>query len=299
VDRQTGDCDSARVPTATVDAGTVRVAIQVDRSIDAAWLALTDPVQVSKWFGELDQPWLVGRACRIDFGDGDFFVATAIEIVEGKYVEFEWSFLGVGPLQRIRWSVKARPLYSSELIVEDHDPARTPAETDQMVTGWTDFFGRLQQYLSTGRTSRYEWREDIDGGVDLPAGGFDPLATETIYRWLPIATDGFAPRWFFVVDDEGPRRFRVDGWTYNSPAEVAFTVEIPEASVPTLCTVVVEPTAGGAGGAGCRLRFSHTGWRALGLTEHRSRVLRSRFAAAWIAALEQARGLAADASGSR
>lgn len=283
MDRQVGDSGSVRVPTATVDAGTVRVSIEVDRSMAASWLALTDPVQVGKWFGEMDLPWFVGRASRIDFGDGDFFVATATEIVEGRHVEFEWSFLGVGPLQRIRWSVKAKPLYGSQLVVEDHDPARTPAETDQMVTGWTDFFGRLARYLGTGRTSRYDWREDIDGGVELPAGDYDPLAAEMVYRWLPIATDGFAPRWFFVVDDEGPRRFRVDGWTYHSPFEVAFTVEIPEATVPTLCTIAFE---------GRRLRFSHTGWRALGLSEHRSRVLRSRFAAAWIAALEQARAMA-------
>jgi uncharacterized protein YndB with AHSA1/START domain len=273
-------------PTAAVDAGTVRVRIRVSRAPEVAWLALTDPQRVAKWFGRMDAPWLVGRAGAIDFGDGDFFAVTATEVVDGKLVEFEWSFLGVGPAGRIRWIVNTLPT-GCEVMVEDHDPNRTPAEVDQLVAGWTDFFERLQSYLETGRATRYEWREDIDGSVELPATGFRPLGEDTIYRWLPIATDGFGPRWFFVVDDEGPRRFRVDGFTRRSDREVTFTVEVPEAATPTRCRVAVEQAR-----SGHRLLFSHTGWRAIGLPDGRSRLLRQRFAASWIAALQHARELA-------
>jgi uncharacterized protein YndB with AHSA1/START domain len=280
---------SIYVGPATVDSGVVRVVIRVDESIDAAWSALSDPTKIEKWFGDLDQPWMVARTGRIDFGDGDFFVVTATEIVEPHLIEFEWSFLGVGPINRIRWTVSARP-EGAEIAVEDSDPDRTPAEADQMVAGWTDFFGRLQRFLVTGEPERYQWREDIDGSVTLPAGDFAPLETDSLYRWLPIASDGFRPRWFFTIDDEGPQRFRVEHWNLESN-RLTFSVEIPNATGSTSCTVEVEATANST-----RLRFVHTGWRSLGLPDSRSRVLRRRFAAAWVTTLERAQDLAAAAA---
>lgn len=281
-----GHSESLHVGLATVDSGVVRVVIRVDESIDAVWSALSDPARIGKWFGDLDQPWLVARTGRIDFGDGDFFVVTATEIVEPHLIEFEWSFLGVGPINRIRWTVSARP-DGAEIAVEDSDPDRTPTEADQMVAGWTDFFGRLQRFLVTGEPERYEWREDIDGSVNLPKGDFAPLETDSLYRWLPIASDGFRPRWFFTVDDEGPQRFRIENWKLESN-RLTFSVEIPNATGSTSCTVEVEAIANST-----RLRFMHTGWRALGLPDGRSRALRRRFAATWVATLERAQDQAA------
>lgn len=280
---------SVHVELATVDAGTVRVAIQVDRSINTAWSALSDPARIGKWFGDLDQPWMVARTGRIDFGDGDFFVVMPTEVVEPKLIEFEWSFLGVGPVNKIRWTVSGAA-GGAAIMVEDSDPDRTPAEVDQMVAGWADFFGRLRSFLVTGEPERYEWREDIDGSVNLPNGNFVPLATNSLYRWLPIASDGFQPRWFFVVDDEGPRRFRVENWNLESN-RLTFSVEIPNATASTSCTVDVEAIANTT-----RLRFAHRGWRSLRLPDRHSRALRRRFAATWVATLEQAQGLAAAAA---
>jgi len=276
---------------ATAQGGTVRVSIRVQRSPEAAWLALTDPAKVGMWFGQLDAPWLVGRAGRIEFGDGDFFAVTATEVIEGRRVEFEWSFLGIGPVERISWSVTALSVQTAEITVEDRSTIRTPAEVEQMVAGWTDFFLRLHGYLATGRATRYDWREDIDGSAELAAGtAFEPLHPDAIYRWMPISTDGFRPRWFFVVDDEGPRRFRIEDFALRGN-ELTFAVQIPEATGLTHCRVGLEHV-----GAGRKLLFSHTGWRALGLSDSRSRVLRKRFADSWVASLRHARELAAVAA---
>ncbi|MGH3829132.1 MAG: SRPBCC family protein [Pseudonocardiaceae bacterium] len=250
---------------------------------------MSDPASIGKWFGDLDQPWMVARTGRIDFGDGDFFVVTPTEIAEPEFIEFEWSFLGVGPVNRIRWTISSQA-EGSTITVEDSDPDRTPAEADQMVAGWADFFGRLRRFLVTGEPERYDWRDDIDGSVNLPEGDFVPLAKDSLYRWLPIASDGFAPRWFFVVDDDGPRRFRVENWNLESNG-LTFSVEIPNASASTSCTVEVEAIAHGT-----RLRFAHQGWRSLGLSDGHSRALRRRFTATWIAALEQAQGMATAAA---
>jgi hypothetical protein len=159
-----------------------------------------------------------------------------------------------------------------------------------MAAGWTDFFERLRRFLVTGERERYEWREEIDGSVTLPKGDFAPLETESLYRWLPIASDGFRPRWFFIVDDEGPQRFQLENWSLESN-RLSFSVEIPNATGSTSCTVQVEAIANGT-----RLRFVHTGWRSLGLSDGRSRALRRRFAATWIATLERVQDLAATAA---
>ena len=262
----------------------VRVSARVPEGLDEVWQAMTDPAQLARWFGAADFSWEAGRTGRIDFDDGDFFAVTARRVVDRALIEFDWSFLGVGPVERIRWSV--RPVSSgTEVTFEDNDPDRSAAETDQMLAGWTDFAGRLAGYLDTGQVSRYEWREEIDGSVDL-AGGWHPLRLPELYRRLPVASDGFRPRWFFVVDEDGPRRFEVTAWQPHDDGAVMFSLDIPEATRPTSCAVAVQPVPGGQ-----RLRFSHTGWRSIGLPDGRARGLRRRFAAAWTLALEHARGL--------
>lgn len=280
-------------PTETVEAGTVRVSVRVAARVERVWLAILDPERLRRWFGDLDAPWQLCTAGRIEFGDGDFFVVTPTEIVAPRLLAFEWSFLGVGPVQQIRWSVTANP-DGAEVVVADTDPARNAAEADQMVAGWTDFLSRLAGYLATGTATRYGWRSDIDGSVDLPAS-LAPLRSDNIYRWLPVASDGFAPRWFFIIDDEGPRRFQIEDWQLQSDKKLTFSVAIPDTSAETTCTVAAEPAPDGQ----IRLRFAHSGWDQLGLPGDRSRLLRRRFVATWIAALEQAKSLGPAADGRR
>jgi uncharacterized protein YndB with AHSA1/START domain len=283
--------DRHPAPTATVEEGTVRVGVSVPAPIERAWLALLDPDRLRLWFGELDAPWQLGQTSRIEFGDGDFFVVTPTEIVTEQLLAFEWRFLGVGPLQQIRWTLTAKP-HAAEVVVEDADPARSAAEADQMVAGWTDFMSRLAGYLATGVATRYGWRRDIDGSVDLPEA-FRPLRMDTIYRWMPVASDGFKPRWFFIVDDEGPRRFPIEEWHLDLDKKLIFSVAIPDATLDTACTVALEATAGRLS----RMRVSHTGWDRLSLPDQRGHALRRRFAAAWVAALDQAKNLASVVDG--
>ena len=285
--------DIDRTLSATVSAGIVRVGVDVATSAEEVWSALVEPSRLSRWFGELDEPWQSGRVGQIDFGDGDFFVVKAIEIVPARLLAFEWSFLGVGPVQQIRWEVTARA-GQTHVAVEDADPTRSAAEADQMVDGWTDFLSRLVGYLVTGAVTRYDWRADIDGSTDLPAG-LAPLHMDHVYRWLPVASDGFEPRWFFIVDDEGPRRFRIDDWALQSGRKLTFSVVIPDAEVVTACTVETLQVSDEQ----IRLRFAHTGWDRLGLPGDRGRQLRRRFAATWIAAMEQAKSLGSVADGQR
>lgn len=274
----------SRPTTRAAPARPVRVQIRTGLPISAVWPALTDPDRLGMWFGDLHPPWRPGGTGRIEFGDGDFFAVTTHDLLAPALIRFEWSFLGVGPPQQIEWRV-GEVAGGTAITVTDSDPSRSPAEVEQMRAGWTDFLDRLGGYLATGERTRYSWREEIDGSADLPAGA-SPLREDLLYQWLPIASDGFSPRWFFVVDADGPRRFAIKEWQVTEPTSITFAIEIPGAENPTRCQVVLEPE-------GKRLRFCHTGWRDLGLSDRVSQELRGRFAATWTAALAAVRELGA------
>ncbi|MDH2429618.1 SRPBCC domain-containing protein [Sphaerisporangium sp. TRM90804] len=259
--------------------GTAVVKVRVDRPVAAAWAALTEAAGLGKWFGAADSPLEEGTATRVDFGDGDFFAVRTDLVRAPHLVEFRWRFLGFGPECSIRWRLRETP-WGCEITVTDHEPRRDDDGVREMTEGWTDFLGRLGAYLTTGEQSRYVWRGDVDGSLDLPPGPRSPLAPDLVHQWLPIATDGFRPRWFFVVDDEGPRRFEIADWRDDGERELDFKVLLPGALRPTECSVRLRPV-----GDVLRLSFRHGGWRSLGLPDERARGLRARFASAWVAGI--------------
>ncbi|MFI2710743.1 SRPBCC domain-containing protein [Micromonospora sp. NPDC018662] len=257
----------------------VRVMVSVPASDHEVWDAVTDPRRVAQWFGNLRTPMTPGVPNRVDFGDGDFFDVDVDHVEPGERLLFRWRFLGVGPECRVTWTLTGGA-EATTLTVDDSCPGRPGAEVAQLKAGWLDFVGRLARYLETGRPARYDWRQEIDGSVVLPDGPWHPLRDETVVDWLPIAVDATGPGWFFVVDQEGPRRFTLRDWDLDRDRTLAFAVEIPGARTATHCQVRVEPAARGG-----TLAVSHQGWHRLGLSDLQQRTLRHRFAATWTAAL--------------
>nr|AME17995.1 enediyne self-sacrifice resistance protein [Streptomyces sp. CB03234] len=282
-------------PVGELRRGAVRVTLRLAAEPDRVWPALTEPHALASWFGDFSAPLRVGADTRLDFGDGDFFTVRPTAIVPGRSVAFDWRFLGVGKPQSVVWTLRPGaeegPGSGSVLTVEDHDDTRGPAEAAQLLDGWADFLTRLGTHMHTGRNTRYQWRDDIDGSVDLPAEPFRPLRHPAVLDWLPIAVDGFRPAWFFIVDDEGPRRFAVSDWQLRLDEELTFTVEIPDARTHPACRVSTAP----AGPGRTRLSFVHHGWTRLGLAQGRAQELRRRFAATWVASLRTARDKATTA----
>jgi uncharacterized protein YndB with AHSA1/START domain len=268
--------------------GTVRVRVDVATPVTAVWAALTRSEQLSRWFATVDPPLRLGARSRADFDDGDFFDLAVVAMAPPTELELDWSFLGLEPPHRVRWTVRRRAGGACVEVV-DRDPRRPPEEATEMVGGWSDFLERLRGYLTTGEPTRYEVRNELEGAVDLPSTGGDPLSGEVVLRWLPVATDGRSPSWFFVIDDQGPRRFPVSEWSLDPGGVLTFAVAVgdgADAVVPTRCTVSVASTPEGR-----RLAFRQTGWAATGLPARRARQLRRRFADAWIACLRTARDL--------
>ncbi len=279
------------MPTEYVPAGSglVSVSAAVPVPLPIVWRAMTRPDRVGRWFGDLDTPMAPGAAVRIDFGDGDFFDAHIDEMRTEEAVRFRWRFLGVGPEAEVRWEL-VRDGAETGVTVTDSCPGRPPSEMAQLDAGWRDFLDRLGIYLATGESARYVWREVIDGSTSLPAGTWRPLSDSTVTDWLPVASEDAEPRWFFIVDDDGPRRFAIRQWDLVADRSLRFAVAIPEAGT-THCEVRAEPT-----GTGTWLTVRHDGWRQLALSDMRARNLRHRFAAAWTAALEVATDYAGQAA---
>lgn len=259
----------------------VVVSVNVDRTADEAWRALTERERLRMWFGTPSGSLTAGGTVRIDFGDGDFFVVEPRTADPARLVEFDWRFLGVGPVSHVRWEVRPTP-DGSQVTVRDDADERDQDAVRELTEGWQDFLGRLGRYLDTGRNTRYECRAEIDGAIDLPAAGHELLGESRLAEWLPIVTDEQERRWFQVPGPGAPRRFEIGDWR-SQGTDLHFTVRIQDAVAPTPASVRVRRIPHGT-----RLSFSHSGWNDLGLEQEHARDLRTRFATAWISALDQA-----------
>jgi uncharacterized protein YndB with AHSA1/START domain len=261
--------------------------VQLTAPPELVWAALTEPHRVAQWFGDLDAPLLIGRENRLDFGDGDFFTLLPVRMERPALVAWEWRFLGIEDPARIEWTLTPRD-NGTEVRVRHLEAGGNETARAELLEGWQDFLSRLARHLRSGRPSRYTLRDRIDGAVALAAGRFRPLREPDLFGWLPVATDGFVPRWFFIVDAEGPRRFAVTDWHLTPDVALSCRIEIPGAAVPTDCSVLSR-----GGPDGLHLEFVHDGWTRLGLPDRGSMLLRRQFAATWIASLQSARDLAA------
>jgi uncharacterized protein YndB with AHSA1/START domain len=219
----------------------VRVASTLPLPPAAVWSAITEPDRIARWLGDLAAPMRAGTAVRLDFGDGDFFDIAVDEVRRGEMVAFRWRFLGVGPESEVRWWL-GTPGDGTTLTVDDRCPGRPASEAAQLRAGWLDFLDRLATYLLTGESARYRWRDVIDGGVDLPAGQWLPLRNATVTDWMPVAAESTQPRWFFIVDNDGPRRFSIRDWHLIADESVRFGVAVPRARTATRCDVQAIPT---------------------------------------------------------
>lgn len=189
----------------------MRVSITVSRPPGETWAALTSPERLRQWLGAIEDRLAPGEAIRVDLGDGDFFLARVHDVEPERLVVFDWQFLGLGPVDLIRWELTSTPP-GSVVTVVDQERSRDASARRALTEGWRDFLRRLRSHLDTGPSVRYDWRGEIDGAVDV-AESADPLAgLDRVYRWLPVFSDGLRPRRFFMVDDEGPRRFPLVDW---------------------------------------------------------------------------------------
>jgi uncharacterized protein YndB with AHSA1/START domain len=283
----TADADLPAGSTAGVavlgpEPGAVSVTVEVPSGARGVWEALTAPRVVARWLGQLSAPLVADTMVRLDFEDGDFFDLQVRRATPWRILEWRWRFLGVGPLDTVRWRIEEVGPNSARVTVNDTHPDRSVTEATELGAGWVDFLDRLAAHLHTGARTRYLWRAELDGSVELPAGAVRLFEPAMLARWLPLGGHTLEP-----------------GVCFHADLEVgALEVRTVEWVGPTGAQFVVGPADGGVG-TGCRLsllqrgtasvlEFSHTGWSTLASTDEARRRLRARLAGVWVKTLERA-----------
>jgi uncharacterized protein YndB with AHSA1/START domain len=261
--------------------GLVRASIAVDRPVDDAWRALTDPSAVRQWLGTI-QPLQPGGPAHLDFGDGDFFTLHVHEVRPPGALDYTWRFLGIGPEAFVQW--RCVPEGDGCLVaVTDRESERTPSSVTELGEGWADFLMRLEHFLSTGERSRYTWRPSFDASIELtspPDVAYEALFTYGVGGWYtPVnGTPCLAPGipYCFAYDRE-PLTFQFAHIEWKPPTGVRLEIDGPGWGRPTVCDLRFLPRSCGA-----LLQVHHGGWDAIDATDRERRNLRKRFASFWI-----------------
>jgi len=113
----------------------------------AAWRAVTDPAQVSRWFADASPLGEVGSRYAIDFGDGSQIDGAVVDLDPGRRFAHTWHWAGDEPVAvtRVAWDVESGVGGGSRITLQ-HD-------------GWTEAAG--------GSTARDDhagyWRDYLDG----------------------------------------------------------------------------------------------------------------------------------------
>jgi len=276
--------------TSAIDPGTVALTLPLNTPAAEVWRALTDPTLIARWFGTLNGALALGQRARLDFGDGDFFDLETLRCDPPQLLEYSWRFLGIGPLDTITWHIA--PLGSGCLVtVLDSEPGRTYQSARELKEGWLDFTQRLEHFLATGQPSRYDWRREFDGSIEL--AGESSVIWETLFepanqaRWLPLRSGVLKEGELLFVGDSGePALVRIADVRWEPPTRVRFQVTHRGWLQSTHCDVKLSAHAEGS-----MLSISHVGWEGISRDDSRQLRQRTRFCAQWITALQRARQL--------
>jgi uncharacterized protein YndB with AHSA1/START domain len=264
--------------------GSVSLDLTVPAPVERVFDALSEPALTREWFGVLSNPLREGGRATLDFEDGDFFALDSVHVDRPSRIAYGWRFLGLGPRDAIEWHI-APVSAGSRVTVTDTDPLRSPEWNDALREGWKDFTSRISRFLSTGENARYDWRRELDGGVELecPASSARRLLESPVLpKWLP--SGGLVEQDVSWGLSDGLRPARV---TIRSPKigkDVRFEIYHPSWSAATKVSLSVR-----ARDRCSILSFSHNGWEGLGGDGAYQKDQRRRFAALWIAALSRAR----------
>jgi uncharacterized protein YndB with AHSA1/START domain len=151
----------------------IRVACEVHAKAEhlktdlrTCWELITRPEQVGMWFGDLSHDLATSTTARLDFGDGDFFTIHGVQAHAPNSLVYLWRFLDMGGTSEISWQINGR---DGDVTIElkDRSPQRSEAAAEELREGWLDFLQRLNAFVATGKVTRYDFRREFDGAIEL------------------------------------------------------------------------------------------------------------------------------------
>jgi uncharacterized protein YndB with AHSA1/START domain len=270
--------------------GIVTVNVALSASVKQVWQALTEPENVSQWFGRLNSPLQPGVDNRLDFEDGDFFLLEMIKLDPPYRVAYNWRFLGLSPLNTIAWTITPQDV-GCLVTVTDQEAGRSREEAESLKEGWLDFTQRLVQYVITGERSRYDWRREISGSVTLAVSQeyarsylFAPKIQE---QWLPLRLPVSPEDATLALPESAESSImQPTDVHWATPLRVAFHLKQADWLNDTRCEITLLERQGH-----CLLCFDHSGWDAISQDPSYQLQQRKHFCALWIESLRRARHL--------
>jgi uncharacterized protein YndB with AHSA1/START domain len=117
-----------------------------------AWVAITDPAVVARWFADVSQLGQVGDAYRIEFGDGTGVTGTVLALELGRRFAHSWRWEGDDEARttRVTWAVEPMSSGGSRIVLE-HDgwsrPGLAPSDRDDHEAYWEQYLDNLRELL--------------------------------------------------------------------------------------------------------------------------------------------------------
>ncbi|MEV0147125.1 MULTISPECIES: hypothetical protein [unclassified Nonomuraea] len=270
---------------------TVEHSVELPSDAATVWRMLVDAGRAQAWWGRLESDIThIAQELSVSTGSSSVYRVWIESIVPGRTLEFTSAYLGVSPLSSVRFEVLGSgPV---RLRVTEALDAADPATVYQVRRLWQHRFDRLAAALPVAPAGPGDEVAEVVAGGPIPdisvrctldRPGWRPLHRAVLGEWLPLSGPAWPPRWFYVVDSEGPRPFPIIRWRMHFDDLIALGIEAVRGSPPTEAEVAVTANA-----SSLELRVRHTGWSALDLDTETREVLRDRFLATWQHTLQRA-----------
>jgi uncharacterized protein YndB with AHSA1/START domain len=275
---------------ASVNSGRVEVTRAVRASATQVWETLTEPEIVSRWFGNLTSSLKVGDRTTLEFGDGDFFVLDVLQMEAPHTLQYVWRFLGIGPADTVTWNINDHD-HGCLFTVTDSEERRTREAASLLRKGWLDFTERLEEFLRTGHSTRYNWRHELDASIELAGKRkaiWDVLFDAQLCRkWLSLSDSLIETDAFLRIEDGlQPSELRLLDVKLDAPKYAQFSLAHKEWLSPTSCNLELTQR-----GRDTLLTVSNNGWESISIDDEYQKQQRKRLCEFWIAALKRARAL--------
>lgn len=271
--------------------GTVQVSVFVPAACESVWTAITRRDHIRKWFGDISDDLKSSGTFRLDFGDGDFFEIDNIELQPKSALRHQWRFLGTGPRNAIAWSIEPDN-GGVRVTVTDREDSRSAATVEELTEGWTDFLRRLQVYIASGQNTRYTWRRQFDGSIELAAPAKAAagrlLGSDDRLAWLPWSGGVVSEALVRIGDSREPNQFWIRDVIRPSPLALKFALGCSQWQAATPCEIAIQPRPSGS-----LLVVSQADWEDISADDAERSVQRHRFGELWIEALRRAATLVA------
>jgi uncharacterized protein YndB with AHSA1/START domain len=270
--------DSPTIPGSTartriVPQGTVHAAVDLNIPVERCWDVITKPSEVGMWFGDLSGDLSREATARLDFKDGDFFAIREILAKRPTSVEYSWTFLGMGSSSRISWHVKPSPK-GSTVELTDSSPSRSQSSAEELRDGWLDFFRRLESFVVTGKCTRYDFRNDFEGSIELEVDHATALRTLQARGGLISVANP-------VVE---AAQYKVGAIRIESGSSLSFELSEPGWEKPTTCSIRLCDK-----GPSSNIAVAQSGWHDISSDSKYCLERRRFYSEKWMSALKGAK----------